>query len=478
MVCGRLWQSESCDLFDVYFLFCLSHALTHMHRIPDMGATVTLRELVPIDRAKELTMTGRIFPGTEAHSMGLVDGLAEDPFVPALAFAQEVAAAAGGGGGVVDEDDNNAVILALGKEAALQARSCAYRSFKHVGPSADMAGAFRSFTDTVKTGGGGGVIDEKVLRPLSIDHKDDRGNYGSVARATLSQRGAGTAGTSSLKEWGDVLMQEKGVEGLVLDMVAEEEEDSSGGQDVANAVATLTALASLVRSTPVPVIVTMRGGGWGSGNTTADGSALGEAFLAVALAADFRLAAPSCRLHLAEGLLREASSFESDGGEPAGEGPVAQHSDCAALLRTVVPRGRLRGALRELREAATAAPSSSSAWSGGHEEAMALGAVTGVMPACDEQVLEPDLERHEQLNARLAATRFLKSLTGRSPDAVSAAKQLFNETWHADDAYSLVQETEVQMNLLYGWNHIAATTQQFLPSVLALQFSKRTRNRY
>lgn len=40
--------------------------------IPDMSAAVTLRELVRIDVAKELTMTARIFPASEGHTLGLI----------------------------------------------------------------------------------------------------------------------------------------------------------------------------------------------------------------------------------------------------------------------------------------------------------------------------------------------------------------------------------------------------------------------
>lgn len=40
--------------------------------IPDMSAAVTLRELVRMDVAKELTMTGRIFPASEGLGYGLV----------------------------------------------------------------------------------------------------------------------------------------------------------------------------------------------------------------------------------------------------------------------------------------------------------------------------------------------------------------------------------------------------------------------
>ena len=40
--------------------------------IPDMSLTQTLRTLVPLDVAKELTFTGRILSGTEAKQLGLV----------------------------------------------------------------------------------------------------------------------------------------------------------------------------------------------------------------------------------------------------------------------------------------------------------------------------------------------------------------------------------------------------------------------
>lgn len=55
--------------------------------IPDMSCSVTLRELVRIDVAKELTMTGRVFDGREAASLGLVTECVEDP----MARAQELA---------------------------------------------------------------------------------------------------------------------------------------------------------------------------------------------------------------------------------------------------------------------------------------------------------------------------------------------------------------------------------------------------
>ena len=60
--------------------------------IPDMSASVTLRELVRIDVAKELTMTGRIISGTEAAEMGLITRTVKDPMDEALKVAKEIIA--------------------------------------------------------------------------------------------------------------------------------------------------------------------------------------------------------------------------------------------------------------------------------------------------------------------------------------------------------------------------------------------------
>eukprot|EP00802_Teleaulax_amphioxeia_P022075 Tamp_22487.p1 GENE.Tamp_22487~~Tamp_22487.p1 ORF type:complete len:320 (-),score=73.08 Tamp_22487:126-1085(-) len=59
--------------------------------VPDMSASVTLRELVPIDVAKELTMTHRIFKGPEAKELGIVTRVCEDPMADALALAKDIA---------------------------------------------------------------------------------------------------------------------------------------------------------------------------------------------------------------------------------------------------------------------------------------------------------------------------------------------------------------------------------------------------
>ncbi len=58
--------------------------------IPDMSGSVTFRELIPIDVAKELAMTGRIFDAVEAKELGLVSKLAEDPVAEAVALAERI----------------------------------------------------------------------------------------------------------------------------------------------------------------------------------------------------------------------------------------------------------------------------------------------------------------------------------------------------------------------------------------------------
>ena len=60
--------------------------------VPDMGITQSLPRLVGIDVAKELTFTGRRISGQEAHQLGLVTRVAEDPIGAALELAREIAA--------------------------------------------------------------------------------------------------------------------------------------------------------------------------------------------------------------------------------------------------------------------------------------------------------------------------------------------------------------------------------------------------
>jgi enoyl-CoA hydratase/carnithine racemase len=59
--------------------------------IPDMTGTQTLRRLVRLDVAKDLTYTGRIVSGIEAVELGLATHTAEDPKAAALEMARGIA---------------------------------------------------------------------------------------------------------------------------------------------------------------------------------------------------------------------------------------------------------------------------------------------------------------------------------------------------------------------------------------------------
>lgn len=58
--------------------------------IPDMSASITMRELVRIDVAKELTFTGRIVDGVEAERLGLVTRCCENPMEEAMKWAEMI----------------------------------------------------------------------------------------------------------------------------------------------------------------------------------------------------------------------------------------------------------------------------------------------------------------------------------------------------------------------------------------------------
>jgi enoyl-CoA hydratase/carnithine racemase len=60
--------------------------------IPDMTGSVTLRELVPMDLAKRLTMTAEIFDGRQALEYGLVTGVSDEPMKDAEQLAGQLIA--------------------------------------------------------------------------------------------------------------------------------------------------------------------------------------------------------------------------------------------------------------------------------------------------------------------------------------------------------------------------------------------------
>jgi enoyl-CoA hydratase/carnithine racemase len=59
--------------------------------IPDMSGSQTLRQLVRLDVAKELTFTGRVVSGEEAVALGLATRTAANPLEAALETAGEIA---------------------------------------------------------------------------------------------------------------------------------------------------------------------------------------------------------------------------------------------------------------------------------------------------------------------------------------------------------------------------------------------------
>jgi enoyl-CoA hydratase/carnithine racemase len=59
--------------------------------VPDMTGTHTLPRLIPLDRAKELTWTGRMVSGEEAVSIGLATRLSDEPWRDAMELARQIA---------------------------------------------------------------------------------------------------------------------------------------------------------------------------------------------------------------------------------------------------------------------------------------------------------------------------------------------------------------------------------------------------
>lgn len=58
--------------------------------VPDMGLTRSLKGLIGVDLAKELTLTARIFDARYAQSIGLITHLDDSPLAKAQALAQEI----------------------------------------------------------------------------------------------------------------------------------------------------------------------------------------------------------------------------------------------------------------------------------------------------------------------------------------------------------------------------------------------------
>jgi enoyl-CoA hydratase/carnithine racemase len=94
--------------------------------VPDMSITRTLPRLVGIDVAKELTYTGRVISGREAHELGLVTHLSDDPVGAAHELANEIAGrspdAVRGAKRLLDESWTAPPEQTLALEAEIQSR--------------------------------------------------------------------------------------------------------------------------------------------------------------------------------------------------------------------------------------------------------------------------------------------------------------------------------------------------------------------
>jgi len=58
--------------------------------IPDMGGSVSLRELMQVDDALKFAMTAEEIPAEIAKSMGLISAISEDPYQSALEYAHQL----------------------------------------------------------------------------------------------------------------------------------------------------------------------------------------------------------------------------------------------------------------------------------------------------------------------------------------------------------------------------------------------------
>jgi enoyl-CoA hydratase/carnithine racemase len=94
--------------------------------IPDVGISQTLRDVVPLDVAKELTFTGRVVQAEEARALGLVTRIADDPLAEAMTLAREIASKSPDairlGKQLLDASWHADEATGLGLEARLQAK--------------------------------------------------------------------------------------------------------------------------------------------------------------------------------------------------------------------------------------------------------------------------------------------------------------------------------------------------------------------
>ncbi len=100
----------------------LSIRESHWGLIPDVSGTQTLRHLIGLDHAKELTFTARVISGVEAKELGLATHVSEDPHADAMKLAYEIAERSPDAVRAAKQLWNQAVVGTVEDGLALEAR--------------------------------------------------------------------------------------------------------------------------------------------------------------------------------------------------------------------------------------------------------------------------------------------------------------------------------------------------------------------
>lgn len=179
-------------------------------------------------------------------------------------------------------------------------------------------------------------------------------------------------------------------------------------------------VAMLWRELPVPVIAVLHGHCYGAG-------------LQIALGADIRYCSPTTRFSVMEG---KWGLIPDMGASVLLRETVGRIDVCKELTMT----GRVVHA----------------------DEAWKLGLVTRVCRSLGDE--ENDNNEDKQRDVVMdEAMKLAKTLVERSPDALAATKQLYQNTWMmSDEIDALKEETRLQRKLLVSWNQIAASSRSAL----------------
>ena len=88
---GGMQLALGCDIRVAHAETQFSMREVHWGLIPDMTGTLMLSRLVRDDIAKDLVFSARIISGVEAHQLGVVTRLSEQPLETAMQIAREIA---------------------------------------------------------------------------------------------------------------------------------------------------------------------------------------------------------------------------------------------------------------------------------------------------------------------------------------------------------------------------------------------------